>query len=316
MKGHTMFVGIDVSKDQYDVAWSATRPAQSFAADASGRRQLVELLGRQRPTLIVLEATGGYERALVGELLEARLPVAVVNPRQVRDFARATGRLAKTDRLDAMALARFAQAVQPPQRPLPDENMRQLQELLTRRRQLVQMHTAESNRLGMASARRVRQSIQSLLDLIQSQLQELDDQLQRLIEASPAWMQKVTLLKSVPGIGDQTARMLLAQLPELGQCSRQQIAALVGVAPINRDSGQMRGRRTTHGGRATVRCALYMATLVATRHNPMIRQTYQRLVANGKAKMVALVACMRKLLTTLNAMLRDQQSWRNTMPNT
>lgn len=305
-----MFVGIDVSKDQYDVAWSATRPPQTYAAHAKGRQELLELLQRQQPTLIVLEATGGYERALVAELLAAHLPVAVVNPRQVRDFARATGKLAKTDRLDAMVLARFAQMVQPPQRPLPDENMQQLQELLARRRQLVQMHTAESNRLRTATARRVQQSIQSLLDLIDHQLQELDDELQRVIEQTPAWMQKVTLLKSVPGIGDQTARMLLVNLPELGHCSRQEIAALVGVAPINRDSGQMRGRRTTHGGRAIVRCSLYMATLVATRHNPVIRQSYQRLMANGKAKMVALVACMRKLLTMLNAMLRDQTPWR------
>jgi len=236
-------------------------------------------------------------------------PVVVANPRQVRDFARAIGQLAKTDTIDARVLARFAKVIEPEVRTLPDEKSVELQEKLARRDQLVQMRTAENNRLKQAISKAVEKSIQAMLDAIDEQLRSVDDDIDRLIRSSPAWQAKVDLLKGVPGVGEQTARCLVAQLPELGSCSRQKIAALVGVAPINRDSGTMRGRRTTFGGRANVRRMLYMATLVATRHNPVIRAYYQRLVAAGKRKMVALVAAMRKLLVILNAMLRDQKTW-------
>ena len=310
-------IGIDVSKESLDVAWaSGLHPQEHLPNDPAGIARLVERLKRQVLDRIVLEATGGYQKPLVAALLEARLPVVVVNPRQVRDFARAIGKLAKTDKIDAMVLALFAQKVQPPIRPLPDQETLQLQELLARRRQLVQMHTAESNRLHQARHQLVRKSIESLLKLIEKELDDADDQLDKLIRSSPAWLEKIDLLKGVPGIGDQTARMLLAHLPELGKCTRQQIAALAGVAPRNRDSGTMRGRRTTWGGRAGLRAMLYMATLTASRCNSVIRVYYQRLLAAGKLKKVALVACMRKMLTILNALLRDRRPWKILPTNT
>jgi transposase len=304
-------LGIDVSKDTLEVAWASGLPPQERVTnDAAGIACLVEKLARQEIERIVLEATGGYEKPLVGALLEARLPVVIINPRQARDFARATGHLAKTDRIDAQVLARFAEQVRPPLRPLADAQALQLQEILARRRQVVQMHTAEDNRFAQARDARVRRSIRQVLDLLEAQLKDLDDQLETLIEACPAWQAKADLLQGVPGIGRQTARVLIAQLPELGRCSRQEIAALAGVAPINRDSGAWRGRRTTWGGRAHLRASLYMATLSATRYNPVIRACYRRLLHAGKLKKVALVACMRKLLTILNALLRDQNPWR------
>lgn len=303
-------VGIDVAKDFLDVAAFPGELRERFANTLDGHARLIQLLSPYSVQLIVLEATGGYEQSLVAELAVAGLPVVVVNPRQVRDFARATGQLAKTDQLDALALARFGHSVQPEIRPLPDENSRQLQELLARRRQLVQMHTAENNRLQQARARLVRESIQSVLQLLQRQLEHIDEDLDQAIRHSPVWREAEQLLKSVPGIGDQTARTLIAELPELGRCSRQQVAALVGVAPLNRDSGRSRRRRTTWGGRATVRSALYMAALVASRHNPIIRSFYQRLLAAGKPKKLALTACMHKLLTILNAMLRTRSPWK------
>jgi transposase len=303
--------GIDVSKDTLDVAWACgLRPAEQLPNNPAGIARLVETLTRQPLDRVVLEATGGYEKPLVAALLGARLPVVVVNPRQARNFARAIGRLAKTDKIDAVVLALFAQKIRPPLRPLPDEATLQLQELLARRRQLVQMHAAEENRLHQARHKAVRRSIESILKLIEKELADADDQLDKLIRSSPAWQEKIDLLKGVPGIGDQTARVLLAHLPELGKCTRQEVAALAGVAPINRDSGAMRGRRTTWGGRASLRAMLYMATLTASRCNPVIRACYQRLLAAGKLKKVALVACMRKMLTILNAMLRDQQPWK------
>ena len=313
---HPIHVGIDVAKAHLDVATDPNGPVTRFDNDPDGHAALIKKLQTINPQRIVLEATGGYERPAVAAMLAAKLPVIVVNPRQVRDFARAIGQLAKTDAIDARLLARFAATIQPDIRPLPDENALVLQEKIARRRQLVQMRTAESNRLQQTFAAAVRASIQAVLDFLDRQLKDLDDDLDQAIRDTPAWQEKVDLLKGVTGVGDQTARSLVAQLPELGQCSRGQIAALVGVAPINRDSGAMRGKRTTHGGRASVRTALYMATLVATRHNPTIRAYYQRLVTSGKKKMVALVAAMRKLLTILNAMLRDQTHWRNHAMNT
>lgn len=306
-------IGIDVAKAHLDIASHNDDAVQRFDNDPEGHVALLEYLKPMTIQRIVLEATGGYERPIVATLLARQLPVVVVNPKQVRNFAKALGQLAKTDAIDARVLARFAADIKPDIRPLPDEKALDLQEKLARRRQLVQMRTAESNRLKQTFSATVRASIEVMLNTINQQINDLDDDLHQAIKDSPAWQAKVDLLKAVPGIGDQTARCLIAQLPELGQCSRQQIAALVGVAPINRDSGVMRGRRVIGGGRAAVRCALYMATLTATVHNPKIKAYYQRLVAAGKKKKVALIAAMRKLLVILNAMLRDQNTWTNPM---
>lgn len=307
-----MYVGIDVSKDSLDVALSGIEQVNRYPNTPAGHQEIIEHFQNQLIERVVLEATGGYERAAVAALLSEGLPVVVVNPRQVRDFARATGQLAKTDAIDALILARFARVIEPEIRPLPDKKTLELQEHLTRRQQLIQMRTAESNRLKQAVSPSVGQSVQTMLETIDAQLKEIDMDLNKLIQSSPTWQAKVDLLKQVPGVGDQTARSLVAQLPELGTCSRQQVAAWVGVAPMNRDSGLMRGRCTTCGGRAHVRRVLYMATLVAARHNPTIRSCYQRLVETGKKKKVALVASMRKLLVILNAILRDQKNWQNT----
>lgn len=315
MAKSSVYIGIDVSKDFLDVALSGIQRVKRYANTPAGHQEMIGQIKSQPIERVVLEATGGYERAAVAALLAEGLPVVVANPRQVRDFARATGKLAKTDAIDALVLARFAQVIEPDIRPLPDEKTLELQENLSRRQQLIQMRTAESNRLKQAVSPSVGQSIQVMLDAIDTQLKGIDMDLDKLIRASPTWQAKVDLLKRVPGVGDQTARSLVAQLPELGTCSRQQIAALVGVAPMNRDSGLMRGRCTTCGGRANVRRALYMATLVATRYNPTIRTYYQRLVKAGKEKKVALVASMRKLLVILNAILRDQKIWENTAVN-
>jgi transposase len=306
-------VGVDVSKDGLDVAFSDGTPPLRLPNDPGGHAELVRRLSAEPVERVVLEATGGYERPLVAELAAAGLPVVVVNPRQVRDFAKALGILAKTDALDAAVLARFAEAVRPETRPLPDENARELQDLLARRRQLVTLRSAEANRLGQARRPSVRTSVEALLAEIGRQLDALDGDLDALIRACPLWRETEDLLRGVPGVGPQTARTLLAELPELGSCSRQQIAALVGVAPINRDSGAFRGRRATGGGRATVRTVLYMATLVATRRNPVIQAHYDRLLAAGKRKKVALVACMRKLLVILHALVRDRKPWRPAM---
>jgi len=308
-----LYVGIDVSKETLDVAMTNRSAPFQVPNDPKGYAALVKHLRQAAVQQVILEATGGYERPVVAELVASGLPVVVVNPRQVRDFSRAVGILAKTDRIDAVVLARFAEAVRPEIRPLPDEQARHLQETLARRRQLVQMRVAEGNRLAQAVTAPVRRSIQALLRAIERQLDDIDQGLDDAIQACPAWRAKEDLLQSVPGVGDQTARTLLAELPELGTCTRQQIAALVGIAPMNRDSGHWRGRRRIRGGRPTVRSSLYMAVLAGIRHNPWVRDHYQRLVAAGKPKKVALVACMRKLLTALNAMLRDQHSWERSL---
>jgi transposase len=302
-------VGIDVAKNHLDVNFAPTREPLRLANDRDGHADLMARLSSMEVRIIVLEATGGYERELVAELATAGLPVVVVNPRQVRDFARATGRLAKTDQIDAAVLADFGLAIQPPQRPLPDEQTLQMREKLARRRQLVEMIVAERNRLQRARAASVRRSIEAILESLQTQLRQIDEELDQAIRQSPVWQEKVQLLQSVPGIGPQTALMLLFCLVELGLCSRQRIAALVGVAPMNNDSGQFRGRRTIRAGRAELRCCLYMATLAAIRRNPKIRRHYEKLVAAGKPKKLALVACMRKLLTILNAIVRDGKPW-------
>lgn len=309
-------VGIDVSKARLDVAYSDERSGLSVDNESTGHAQIVDALKGVGCSRIAIEATGGYERLIVAELSAAGLPVVVVNPRQVRDFAKATGRLAKTDAIDAKVLALFAMAIQPPLRPLDDQQAQAFSELLNRRRQLTQMRVAESNRLSQARDRRVRKSIEGVLKLLDRQIASLDDEIGRHIQNSPVWKEKEQLLLAVEGIGPITARTLLADLPELGTASRQEIAALVGLAPFNRDSGTMRGQRTIVGGRAPVRSVLYMATLTATVRNPVIRKHYQHLLAKGKRKKVALVACMRKLLIILNAILRDKKPWKPTIATT
>jgi transposase len=303
-----LFVGIDVAKEHLDLAVRPTQETWQVPHDHQGIQGIIPRLQELQPTLVVLEATGGLELPLVAALGVAGLPIAVVNPRQVRDFAKATGRLAKTDRLDAQVLAHFAQAVQPQPRPLPDAQGQELAALLTRRQQLVQMLTAEKNRLGSALSP-VRPSLQAHIRWLEQQLSELDRGLRDIIKESPLWRAQDNLIQGVPGIGPVASLTLLADLPQLGTLSRQQISALVGVAPLNRDSGSLRGKRGIWGGRARVRAALYMAALVATRCNPTIRNFYQRLVVAGKAKKVALVACMRKLLTILNSMLKHNRPW-------
>lgn len=309
--------GVDVSKKHLDVVVLTDGPTLTLQLPnmPEGFQKLVELAQQHALKRIVFEATGGYEKDAVNALAAAQLPVVVLNPRQVRDFARALGRLAKTDRIDANVLAMFARTLEPTIRPLPDEKAAELQEKLARRRQLIQMRTAEQNRLDHARATAVRASIQSVLKLIGTELTQLDDDIDQLIQQCHPWKAKGDLLRTVPGIGPQTARTLVAELPELGDCSRQQIAFLVGVAPLNRDSGTLRGTRTIWGGRAQVRQILYMATLVATRYNPVIQKHYQHLLKLGKKKKVAIVACMRKILCILNAMIRNQQPW-NPSPQT
>lgn len=309
MKDVLTFVGIDVSKARLDVALHPTGATHSVANDANGIKTLVEQLRAVKPLLVVLEATGGIERAVVRALVAAELPVTVTNPRQVRDFAKATGQLAKTDVLDAQILARFAEAVRPALRPLPDEITLELRALIGRRRQITEMLTAEKNRLSRAP-RRIQKRIEAHIRWLQSELERADEDLDQTIRQSPVWREQEDLLKSVPGIGPVVSRTVLAELPELGNLNRKQIAALVGVAPLNWDSGLLRGRRAVWGGRSHVRTALYMAALTASRRNPVIRDFYKRLRAAGKAPNVALVACMRKLLVILNAMIRHRVPWR------
>jgi transposase len=302
------FVGIDIAKAQLDIALRPLGERWAVTNDDTGITALVRRLQEIGPQLIVLEATGGYQRAVVAALATAGLPVVVVNPRQARDFAKATGQLAKTDALDARALAHFAEAIRPAPRPLPDTQTEELRALLARRRQLVGMRTAEQNRLGSAP-RRLQADIQVHITWLNERLVALDDDLDTTLRASPVWREREELLRSVPGIGPVCARTLLLDLPELGTLSRQRLAALVGVAPLNRDSGTLRGTRTIWGGRAHVRTTLYMSTLVAVRYNPVLKTFYERLRAAGKAAKVALTACMRKLLTILHAMVKHHTLW-------
>jgi len=302
------FVGIDVAKAQLDIALRPSGERWAVPNDASGVATLVDRLQGLHPALIVLEATGGLERLVTSALATVGLPVVVVNPRQARDCARATGQLAKTDALDARALAHFADVIRPTPRPLPDTQTQELRALLGRRQQLIGMRTAEQHRLAGTSGR-LTQDIEAHIAWLNTRIATLDDDLETLLRASPLWRENDDLLQSVPGMGPVCARTLLLELPELGTLTRQQIAALVGVAPLNCDSGTLRGRRMIWGGRAHVRTVLYMGTLVATRFHPQIKAFYQRLLAAGKRKKVALTACMRKLLTMLNAMLKHRTSW-------
>ncbi len=308
MSNEELYVGIDVSKAQLDIAVRPTQDQWDCLNTNSGIARLTKRLKRLELKLIVLEATGGYEIPVTAALAAAQLPVVVINPRQARYFARSTGRLAKTDSIDAQVLAHFAEAVRPQVRPLPDERVQELASIVSRRLQIVEMLTAEKNRLHRASPS-VSRNIKRHINWLEKSLADIDDELKESIVNSPIWRQKVNVLKSTPGIGPICSMTLVAELPELGSLNRKQIAALVGVAPFNRDSGMMRGKRTIWGGRARVRAVLYMAALTASRHNPVIRPFYERLCAAGKPKKVALTACMRKLLTILNAMLRNATPW-------
>ncbi len=309
MEQERAYVGVDVSKDRLDLAVHSHHEIRGFANTATGISKLLKHVTSLGPVLVVMEATGGYEMSLAAALAEAAIPMSIVNPRQVRDFARSTGQLAKTDSIDARILAKFAAVIGPEPRMLADIQTLELRDILARRDQLNEMITAEKNRLHHARGP-LRDHISAHIAWLERSLAEMDSELKRFIEASPLWREKDNLLKSVPGIGPVLASTLVANLPELGALNRKQIAALVGVAPFNRDSGKMRGKRSCWGGRAEVRAALYMATLVATKHNPVIRKFYERLCAAGKAKKAAITACMRKLLTIVNAMIKHRTTWR------
>ena len=315
MEGEVRFVGIDVSKAQLDVAVRPTGKRWVLPYDETGIEGLIPQIVDLEPALVLLEATGGLELPLVAALAAAALPVVVVNPRQVRDFAKATGTLAQTDTLDAGVLAHFADAVRPEVRPLKDAETQVLNSLTARRHQVMTMLVSEKNRLGTASGavspRAVSPRIEAHIAWLEQELSDLDKGLRQTLRRSPVWREKDDLLRTVPGVGPQLSLTLLAHLPELGTLDRKQIAALVGVAPYNRDSGARRGKRAVWGGRSRVRAVLYMGALVASRHNPAIRDFYQRLLAAGKPKKVALIASMRKLLVTLNAMLKHGYPWRD-----
>lgn len=302
------FVGIDVSKDALDVHVRPSGLAERFSYDEAGIEALIKQVRAAEPALVLLEATGGIERRLVVALAVVGLPVVIVNPRQVRDFAKAVGELAKTDAIDASVISLFAERIRPEPRPLADAETHELEALLARRRQVVEMIVIEQNRLRLATTR-LRKRIQKHVDWLQRQLEEIDADLDKAIAASPAWRAKENLLRSVKGVGPVLSRTLIGSLPELGALNRKEIAKLVGVAPLANDSGKYRGRRQIWGGRPHVRSVLYMATIVAVRHNPVLRPYYQQLLARGKPKKVALVACMRKLLIILNAIVRTGKAW-------
>ncbi len=306
-----MFVGIDVSKDRLDVHLRPSGEVFAVARDSEGVETLSEQLLALQPELIVIEATGGFETVVAAGLAAVKLPLAVVNPRQIRDFARAVGQLAKTDPLDAAVIAHFAEAVRPQPRPVPDEAARALGELVARRRQIIEMMVAERNRRRQMVQRKAIRTVDRVLATLQAQLSEIERDIDDAIRGTPAWRAKEDLLTSVPGIGKTIARTLIAELPELGQLDRRRLAALAGLAPFNRDSGKLRGRRAIAGGRRPVRSALFMAVLVSIRRDYQLAQTYHRLVEAGKPPKVAIVACMRKLLAILNAILRDQKPWQN-----
>lgn len=304
-----VIVGIDVSKDHLDVHVRPGGDAFRVARDLAGLDELVERLAAVPPTLIALEATGGFESVVAAHLGAAGLPLVVVNPVQVRSFARAVGKRAKTDPIDAAVIAHFAEATNPRVRPLPDEATLLLADLIARRRQIVQMTVAERQRLRMMTAPRLKQSVARLIKALQKELHAMDKEIDDSVRNTPAWREKEDLLKSVPGVGPTIARTLIAEMPELGSCDRRQAASLAGLAPFTRESGQWRGKSFIGAGRSAIRAALFMGALVGVQHNPLLRAFYERLLAAGKPKMLALVATARKLLTILNAILRDQKPW-------
>jgi transposase len=307
------YVGIDVAKDKLDLAILGEARVSQIPNGSVGIADLASQLRARQPELIVVEATGGYQRAVVQGLFEAGLPVAVVNPQRVRQYARACGKLAKTDKIDAFLLAEFGKQVQPRRFQAPNEAERYLEALLVRRKQLEEMLKAEKNRLRTVHPA-LQTSIETMIGCLKVEIKQLEAEVRKCLDEQESWQAPKTILASAPGVGVVTTATLLAELPELGQMDRKKIAALVGVAPMNFDSGKKRGYRKTKGGRANVRSVLYMATLVATRYNPVIKAQYEHLVARGKLKKVALTACMRKFLTILNAMLRDQQPFRAASP--
>lgn len=306
-----VFIGVDVSRERLDVAVAPSGESMSFANSEDGIALLAEFLKPKNPTLVLFEATGGWEMNAVHHLAAQRLPLVVLNPRQVRDFAKATGQLAKTDAIDARILARFGQAVRPEVRPLKPEELRKLDALITRRRQISGMITAEQNR-WVSAPEWIRPDIEELIEILQKRLAAINRQLSKLIRKSPLWREKDKLLQSFPGVGPVTAASLIAELPELGSLNRRQIAALVGLAPLNCDSGTHKGKRKIWGGRAALRSALYMCALTASQHNPVIQPFYQKLLRAGKPQKVALTACMRKVLVILNAMMRSNTCWQPT----
>ena len=306
-----MYVGIDIAKAKLDVHILPSNDAFTVTRDEQGITDLVARLQALPATLVVMEATGGYETIVAAALAAAGVPLIVVNPRQIRDFARATGRLAKTDTIDPQVMARFGETLKPEPRPVPDAEARALGELVTRRRQILEMIVAERNRREHLTQKRLLRGLDSVLALLKKQLEAVERDLDETVRRTPAWREREDLLTSVPGIGKTIARTLIAEMPELGTLDRRRIAALAGLAPINRDSGTLRGRRTIAGGRMPVRSALYMAVLVALRHKLPLHETYKKLREAGKPAKVAITACMRKLLTHLNAILRDKKSWQN-----
>jgi transposase len=304
-------VGIDVSKDRLDVHLRPSGEAFAVVRDGKGLENLVERLTALDVSLIVLEATGGFETTVAAALAGAALPLAVVNPRQIRDFARALGKLAKTDAIDAQVIALFAERIRPQARPVASHEARMLGELVARRRQVVEMIGMEANRRRRAADKRLAKKIDRHLAFLKKELADIDIDIDNGVRASPAWRETENLLTSVPGVGPVTARTLIAELPELGSLDRRKLAALVGVAPFNKDSGAWRGHRMISGGRSCVRNVLYMAALVAIRHNPVVKATYQRLVQRGRPKKIAIIACLRQLLTILNAIIRTKSEWQN-----
>jgi transposase len=313
MENKEVFAGIDISKDTLDIAIYGQEQCFTFSNDEAGIRKTIDYILKSVTTLVVMEATGGYEIPCVASLALAGIPAAVVNPRQVRGFAKASNQFAKNDRIDAKVLAHFAATIRPEARPMNDEETQEMGEILARRRQILEMLTAEKNRLQHAR-KAVMEQIKAHIDWLDKALDEIDKDLKERIKGMPLWREKDDLLQSVPGVGPVLSVTILAELPEIGKLDRRQIAGLAGVAPYSHDSGRFKGKRFTLGGRASVRACLYMGTLVATRYNPVIRAHYQHLLALGKAKKVALVACMRKLITILNAMVKNNTPWRYTPP--
>jgi transposase len=309
-----VFIGIDVAKAEVEIKESISANTYSERNNQAGIRKIVRRMLAIHATLVVMEASGGIEKSLARALTDAGIPVAVINPRQMRDFARSTGRLAKTDSIDAEIIALYAERIRPEPRGIPDADTEMLDALLTRRQQLIQAMTAEKNRLKQPASQVIHRSVRSVIRLLEKEIEHLTQAIKTFLVSCPALREKAELLQSVSGVGPVLAQTLMAAVPELGKVSRKQIAALVGVAPINRDSGTMRGRRTTWGGRSQVRSILYMATMSAIRRNPQIRAFYRRLTESGKKKMVALVACMRKLLVILNAILKHGTPWRIPQP--
>jgi transposase len=307
------YFGVDISKDGFDVAAYGVKGKWYFTNDKAGIRKICKFLTKMQPVLVVFESTGGYEMPLYISLSQSGVPVAPVNPRQVRDFARSMGILAKTDSIDARVIAHFASAANLTPKPIP--GTREMKNIVTRRNQLIEMTTMENNRLRNAS-QELKPGIEEVIAILHRQIDDIDKKLREFIDQDPLYKAKDSLLQSAPGIGPTVSAALIAQLPELGSLNRKQIAALVGVAPLNRDSGRFKGKRVVWGGRGRVRAALYMATLVAIRYNSIIRSFYQHLCLDGKAKKVAIIACMHKLLVILNAMLKYQSSWSSSYSST